>query len=498
MKKILLTIFTAALSLSLTAQTIQRTEWGFSSKRTAHFVEHGCYHATIGKGEIEFVGKKATLITGNKKKSYPAAEGTRKGDYWLMSVPVQNIKAGTAVDLWFPFIAEPADNSHPFAFEYLDGKQWKPVIATADKKGINCYSSKSAAWPNFLWHTIRLENEIKNGNLLVRLRHCDKVVTKSTLYGSGSSTSPKVTIFGESAGGISVSMLCASPLAKGLFRGAISQSGGSFGPAREDNYPGENMKTLEMAEKEGVKLAERLGAKSIADLRAMEPGKIGGGFALAGGPWPIVDGYVIPGDQYVLYEEGKFNDVDVLIGYNSDEGASFSFGSSNTAEAHKASVEERYGPYAKALLEAYPVDGPVVTKTGRDLARDASFGWHTWSWARLQSEKGNSNVYLYYFDQHPETSDGSPHGQDVDFVFKSLKNETVDTDFELSEIMATYWTNFAKYGNPNGEGLPEWPEFTKENHVTMVLQGDKPYPASVPDEDAMWILNSYFEWRRSL
>ena len=191
MKKILLTIFTAALSLSLTAQTIQRTEWGFSSKHTAHFTEHGCYHASIGKGEIEFVGKKATLTVGNKKKTYPAAEGTRKGDYWLMSVPVQNIKAGTAVDLWFPFIAEPADDRYAFAFEYLDGKTWKPVMA-ANKKGVNCYSSKSDKWPHFLWHTIRLENEIKNGNLLVRLRHCDKVVTKSTLYGSGTSTAPKV------------------------------------------------------------------------------------------------------------------------------------------------------------------------------------------------------------------------------------------------------------------------------------------------------------------
>lgn len=197
MKKILLTIIAAAISLSLSAQTIQRTEWSFSSKHTAHFVEHGCLHASIGKGEIEFVGKKATLITGNKKKSYPAAEGTRKGDYWLMSVPVQNIKAGTAVDLWFPFIAEPADNRHPFAFEYLDGKQWKPVIATADKKGVNCYSSKSAAWPNFLWHTIRLENDIKSGNLLIRLRQCDKSVTKSSLYGSGSSTAPKVIILGD-------------------------------------------------------------------------------------------------------------------------------------------------------------------------------------------------------------------------------------------------------------------------------------------------------------
>ena len=314
----------------------------------------------------------------------------------------------------------------------------------------------------------------------------------------------KVTIFGESAGGISVSMLCASPLAKGLFRGAISQSGGSFGPVEERSYPGENMTSLEIAEKQGVKLAERLGARSIADLRAMEPDKLGGGFALAGGPWPIVDGYVIPDDQYKLYEAGKFNDVDVLIGYNSDEGASFSFGSKDSA-AHRASVEERYGPFAEQLLKAYPVDGPVVTKTGRDLARDASFGWHTWSWARLQSEKGNSKVYMYYFDQHPEYPEGSPqygngspHGQDVDFVFKTLKKEDTDTDYELSDIMATYWTNFAKYGDPNGEGLPEWPEFTEDNHVTMVLKGDDPYPAPVPDEDALWILNSYFEWRRSL
>jgi para-nitrobenzyl esterase len=63
--------------------------------------------------------------------------------------------------------------------------------------------------------------------------------------------------------------------------------------------------------------------------------------------------------------------------------------------------------------------------------------------------------------------------------------------------MATYWTNFAKYGDPNGEGLPQWPEFTKDNHVTMVLKGDSPYPAPVPDEDALLVLNSYFESRRN-
>ncbi len=135
----------------------------------------------------------------------------------------------------------------------------------------------------------------------------------------------KVTIFGESAGGISVSMLCASPLAKGLFRGAVSESGGSFGPTRPTTYPGENMKTLKQAEDDGVTFVQKSGVASIADLRKLTADKIPSGFGMAGG-WPIMDGCVIPDDQYKLYEAGKYNDVAVLIGYNSDEGASFSPG----------------------------------------------------------------------------------------------------------------------------------------------------------------------------
>ena len=133
----------------------------------------------------------------------------------------------------------------------------------------------------------------------------------------------KVTIFGESAGGISVSMLCASPLAKGLFRGAISQSGGSFGPTRPTTYPGENMKTLKQAEADGIDFAKKAGVTTVAELRKIDADKLPGGFGFGSG-WPIVDGYVIPDDQYKLYKAGKYNDVPVLIGYNSDEGASFS------------------------------------------------------------------------------------------------------------------------------------------------------------------------------
>ena len=119
----------------------------------------------------------------------------------------------------------------------------------------------------------------------------------------------KVTIFGESAGGISVSMLCASPLAAGLFSGAISESGGSFGPTRPTTYPGENMKTLAQAEADGIRIAEELGAASLQELRALDAASLIGRGLPSGGGWPIVDGYVIPDDQFRLYEQGRFNNV---------------------------------------------------------------------------------------------------------------------------------------------------------------------------------------------
>ncbi|MCG6925922.1 MAG: carboxylesterase family protein, partial [Acidobacteria bacterium] len=195
----------------------------------------------------------------------------------------------------------------------------------------------------------------------------------------------QVTIFGESAGGIAVSMLCASPLARGLFQGAISQSGGSFGPTRPTTYPGENMRGLAAAEAAGVTFAEKAGAASIAELRQVEPGKLPAGFG-SGAAWPIVDGWVIPGDQYELYAAGRYNDVPILVGYNSDEGLSFS--REKTPEDHIANVKKRYGPFADDLLAAYPVGDEGVPKTARDLMRDAAFGWHTWTWARLQARTG--------------------------------------------------------------------------------------------------------------
>ncbi|MGA7160055.1 MAG: carboxylesterase family protein [Bacteroidota bacterium] len=314
----------------------------------------------------------------------------------------------------------------------------------------------------------------------------------------------KVTIFGESAGGIAVSMLCASPLAKGLFSGAVSESGGSFGPPRSTTYPGENMKRLADAERDGEAYAKSAGVSSIAELRKIPADKLPmSGFG-KGMAWPIMDGWVVPDDQYKLYEAGKFNDTPILVGYNSDEGASFSPG--KTPEDYITGVKTRYGRFAESLLKAYPVDSNSVPKTARDLARDATFGWHTWSWARLQSKIGKSKAYLYYFDQHPDFPEGSPragygspHGQEVVYVFNHLdasKPQTTKTDLSISDAMATYWTNFAKNGNPNGTGMPEWPAFSDANPVVMYFS-QTPHTGHVPSAKSLEVLDAYFKWRRT-
>jgi para-nitrobenzyl esterase len=314
----------------------------------------------------------------------------------------------------------------------------------------------------------------------------------------------KVTIFGESAGGIAVSMLCASPPAKGLFQGAISQSGGSFGPPRPTTYPGENMKRLPDAEKDGLSYAEKAGVTTVAELRSIVVDSLPMGFGMGSG-WPIIDGYVIPDDQYKLYEAGKFNDTPILVGYNSDEGASFT--RTKDPEEFIGSVNQRYGKFAGDLLKAYPVGDTTVPKTARDLSRDAAFGWQTWSWAKLQAKKGTSNAYLYYFDQHPDYpidspqyGYGSPHGQDVAYVFMHLNPDdpkTTESDLSLSEAIGTYWTNFAKYGNPNGEGVPDWPAFSEENPNVMYLTGPVPFVGPVPSAESLEVLDDYFEWRRT-
>jgi para-nitrobenzyl esterase len=329
----------------------------------------------------------------------------------------------------------------------------------------------------------------------------------------------KVTVFGESAGGMAVSMLAASPLAKGLFRGAMSESGGSFGAPRNPPLPGENMVTLKDAEQAGLTLAARTGAKTVAELRALTPdeaAKAGGGgppglVPQGLGMWPVVDGYVVPGDQYRLYAAGRFNETPVLIGINSDEGVSFS-----PPAQLKPFVEQtraRYGPFADKLLAAYPAgDDAGAKQAARDLARDAGFGWHNWVWARLQAKRGKAPVYYYYFEQKPPYPAGSrmadakgvPHGAEIPFVFGHVSPAAAPgpadiawrpQDQALSDQVVSYWTNFVKTGDPNGAGLPAWPAFSLAKPMVMHLNA-APAAGPLPNPDQLQALDAYFAWRR--
>jgi para-nitrobenzyl esterase len=159
------------------------------------------------------------------------------------------------------------------------------------------------------------------------------------------------------------------------------------------------------------------GASSLAELRKLPAEKILA--ATRGMAWPNVDGYAIPSDQVSLYDAGKFNDTPVLIGYNSDEGLSFS--RVTDPKNYVDATRQRYAGFADKLLEAYPAGDTGHPKSARDLARDTVFGWHTWTWARKQSSLGKSKAFLYYFDQHKTDGDrGAAHGEDLPYVFGHL------------------------------------------------------------------------------
>ncbi|MEJ1961702.1 MAG: carboxylesterase family protein [Gammaproteobacteria bacterium] len=165
----------------------------------------------------------------------------------------------------------------------------------------------------------------------------------------------KVTVLGHSAGAFAVSMLAGSPLAKGLFRGAISESGANFMPPQDSSWGGGSIQTLRMSEAAGKTWLESLGASTLAEARALPAEKVEAAQRNQGAPrfWPAVDGYVITGDQYELWRKGRFNDTPILVGDVSDEAGGFGVRKVDAA-AFEKEVREGYGEHADAILAAYP------------------------------------------------------------------------------------------------------------------------------------------------
>jgi para-nitrobenzyl esterase len=316
-----------------------------------------------------------------------------------------------------------------------------------------------------------------------------------------------VTIFGESAGGIAVSMLAASPYAKGLFHKAISESGGSFAPSRRAAEGGLNVPSLALAESTGSEFLGKLGATTVSAARALPAGEIlqAQGPGLGSGFWPVDDGDVLPGDQHVLYSAGRFNDTPVLIGTNSDEGALFIQDGVTSAAFQEQIRGGGYGEHADELLAVYPsATDAQALQSARNVFRDSLFAWPTWTWARLQSAKGKGSAYVYYFDHRtPQRPNGASHADEMQYVFRNLGSGFAGVsdgtarpeETAMSDLVSAYWTNFAKTGDPNGAGLPRWPAFTEARQQVMFLDAASS-ARPVPNMEQLKAWDDYYAWRR--
>lgn len=319
----------------------------------------------------------------------------------------------------------------------------------------------------------------------------------------------KVTIMGESAGAIAVSMLCASPLAKGLFRGAISESGGSFCPVDSVRFDNNGIRDMRGAEKFGLDFMKRIGASSLEELRGMDWSKwVGDEPSIGvGGFWPTVDGYVLPDDQYKMYAAGDFNDVNVLIGTNSDEGAMFC--RPIELAKYQENIHNEYGPFADRMLELYPAADDLGTYAAlSDIFRETAFAWPTWAWAKLQGKNGTGKVFMYYFDQfdadrpmfggpNAPKPRGANHASEMQYVFASPWGRPFQGgDKAVSDAMNRYWANFVKTGDPNGEGLDNWPVY-KDGEATVMFFKNGTSLIETPNKAQLELMEEYFEWKRN-
>ncbi|REJ85866.1 MAG: carboxylesterase family protein [Acidobacteria bacterium] len=293
-----------------------------------------------------------------------------------------------------------------------------------------------------------------------------------------------VTIFGESAGSWSVNALVATPLAKGLFHRAIGQSGGLFGSmavlrGAEDD---------DSAEAAGEKFAERAGAATLAELRAVPADRL---VQLAGGPGAfqtrgVVDGWVFPRDVRSIFEAGEQAAVPLILGSNADEAPSL-LGPIGPREISqlRALLTSRgmNDEEVDELLVIYGVESDdLVLPAFYELMGDQMFTWQMRTWARAHAS-ASQPVFLYRFTRVPpgEVGEqyGAYHAAEIAYVFDNLDRvpgtEPAALDRELADTISGYWTAFARSGDPNHEGAPEWPRYQASSDRHLEL-GDEVRP----------------------
>ena len=293
----------------------------------------------------------------------------------------------------------------------------------------------------------------------------------------------KVTIAGESAGAIMVGALVGSPQAKGLFTRAISQSGGWMGLQMG------RMRPASAAEADGVKAMEALKVSSIAELRAKPLNEL----TIQGQSGLVIDGYLIPEDL-VAHLPGRQAEhggrPDGLERRRSQLRHLPRRGAERTRRRHamtaanlRGQAERRFGTEAAdAFVKMYGVTTDADAPKAAHVACGDEVNWNMRQWAAGHAAKGKK-AYTYFFT-HVQNVNGQPspqgatHTAELSFMFNNPKGQPTqtwtDVDMKVADQMSSYWANFIMKGDPNGNGLPQWPEYKNLTGGKVMVFGDAP------------------------